>query len=180
MNACSMQGFIAASPPACLLACLPSCSDEPSAGQVSKKQSMKVVLITGFESFNVELYKKAAVALARACPGISLRVFSDRDLGAHLAAALHSRWPLFRVFLLISCHLVTSLAACSLVLPRALLKRSPRCRCRLQALDERRLRLRCKVPTCSSPHSSSTLTRSGLTAGAGAGAGVEAGAGAGA
>jgi hypothetical protein len=42
---------------------------------------MKVVLITGFESFNVELYKKAAVALARACPGISLRVFSDRDLG---------------------------------------------------------------------------------------------------
>ncbi|KAL4859226.1 Acyl-coenzyme A oxidase [Chlorella vulgaris] len=56
-------------------------SDEPLAGQVSKKQSMKVVLITGFESFNVELYKKAAVALARACPGISLRVFSDRDLG---------------------------------------------------------------------------------------------------
>jgi len=40
-----------------------------------------VVLITGFESFNVDLYKKAAVVLARACPGLSLRVFSDRDLG---------------------------------------------------------------------------------------------------
>ncbi len=47
---------------------------------------MKVVLITGFESFNVDLYKKAAVALARACPGFSLRVFSDRDLGAALVA----------------------------------------------------------------------------------------------
>lgn len=47
-----------------------------------QQQAVKAVLITGFESFNVDLYKKAAVALARACPGISLRVFSDRDLGA--------------------------------------------------------------------------------------------------
>ncbi|KAL4458671.1 hypothetical protein ABPG75_013536 [Micractinium tetrahymenae] len=50
-----------------------------AAGQAG--QAVKVVLITGFESFNVDLYKKAAVALARACPGFSLRVFSDRDLG---------------------------------------------------------------------------------------------------
>ena len=39
------------------------------------------MLITGFESFNVELYKKAAVQLARVLPGMSVRVFSDRDLG---------------------------------------------------------------------------------------------------
>ncbi|EFN54112.1 hypothetical protein CHLNCDRAFT_25038 [Chlorella variabilis] len=52
---------------------------------------MKVVLITGFESFNLDLYKQAAVALGRACPAISLRVFSDRDLGprrAEVEAAL--------------------------------------------------------------------------------------------
>lgn len=51
-------------------------------------QGMKVVLVTGFESFNVDLYKKAAVALARACPGISLRVFSDRDLGERAGTLL--------------------------------------------------------------------------------------------
>lgn len=47
----------------------------------AQARSMKVVLITGFESFNLDLYKQAAVALGRACPAISLRVFSDRDLG---------------------------------------------------------------------------------------------------
>lgn len=59
-----------------------SSSSGGAAGQAAgTKGSMKVVLITGFESFNVDLYKKAAVQLAAACPGISLRVFSDRDLG---------------------------------------------------------------------------------------------------
>lgn len=46
------------------------------------KDRVRVVLITGFESFNVDLYKKAAVELARQCPAVSLRVFSDRDIGA--------------------------------------------------------------------------------------------------
>jgi hypothetical protein len=41
---------------------------------------VNIVLITGFESFNVSLYKEASVQLARACPGVTLRVFSDRDL----------------------------------------------------------------------------------------------------
>ncbi len=50
-------------------------------GAKAAKASLKIVLITGFESFNVDLYKKAAVQLARVCPGVSLRVFSDRDLG---------------------------------------------------------------------------------------------------
>lgn len=58
-----------------------SSDNSGAAGQAGRKSGMKVVLITGFESFNVELYKKAAVQLAAACPGISLRVFSDRDLG---------------------------------------------------------------------------------------------------
>lgn len=63
------------------------------AAQQQRRQGMKVVLVTGFESFNVELYKQAAVALARAVPGLSLRVFSDRDLGprrAEVEAALAS------------------------------------------------------------------------------------------
>ena len=47
-----------------------------------------MVLITGFESFNVELYKKAAVQLARVLPGMSVRVFSDRDLGEKRSAGL--------------------------------------------------------------------------------------------
>ncbi len=38
------------------------------------------MLITGFESFNVALYKQAARRLARSAPGIQLTVFSDRDI----------------------------------------------------------------------------------------------------
>ena len=45
-----------------------------------KRNSVKVVLITGFESFNSELYKRAAVSLSRAGYPISVRVFSDRDI----------------------------------------------------------------------------------------------------
>lgn len=60
--------------------------DEEEAGGTGqpshRKGTLKIVLITGFESFNVDLYKKAAVQLARVCPAISLRVFSDRDIGA--------------------------------------------------------------------------------------------------
>ena len=76
---------------ACLLASLlpprpcSSSGGAPEQQQTSpggnKQGGVKVVLITGFESFNVELYKKAAVQLARVLPGMSVRVFSDRDLG---------------------------------------------------------------------------------------------------
>jgi hypothetical protein len=41
----------------------------------------RIVLVTGFESFNVGLYKRAAEALSRAAPGVQLSVYSDRDLG---------------------------------------------------------------------------------------------------
>ncbi|GAB4822001.1 hypothetical protein N2152v2_009047 [Parachlorella kessleri] len=60
-------------------------------GPRTAKSTLKIVLVTGFESFNVDLYKKAAVQLARVCPAISLRVFSDRDIGprqAEIEAAL--------------------------------------------------------------------------------------------
>ena len=53
----------------------------PAGGQ-QRKATAKIVLVAGFESFNAELYRRAAVQLARLCPGISLRVFSDRDIGA--------------------------------------------------------------------------------------------------
>lgn len=42
---------------------------------------VKIVLVTGFESFNVELYRQAAVQVSKQFPNISLRVFSDRDIG---------------------------------------------------------------------------------------------------
>ena len=53
-----------------------------AASTSAARDRVRVVLITGFESFNVDLYKQAAVELARQCPAVSLRVFSDRDIGA--------------------------------------------------------------------------------------------------
>jgi magnesium chelatase subunit H len=51
----------------------------------------RIVLISGFESFNVKLYRKAAKSLAKRCPWVELVVFSDRDIDANreeVAAAL--------------------------------------------------------------------------------------------
>src|SRR6476469_2597817 len=43
----------------------------------------RIVLIAGFESFNADLYRKAAqLAIAR-CPDLEIKVFSDRDLAAN-------------------------------------------------------------------------------------------------
>jgi hypothetical protein len=41
---------------------------------------VRVVLITGFESFNQALYVRAAAAARRQFPGLELCVFSDRDI----------------------------------------------------------------------------------------------------
>ena len=35
---------------------------------------VRVVLISGFESFNVQLYRQAASQLAKMCPGLNLQV----------------------------------------------------------------------------------------------------------
>lgn len=45
-----------------------------------KRDLVRIVLITGFESFNVDLYKRVAVQLSRVCPNITVQVFSDRDI----------------------------------------------------------------------------------------------------
>ena len=58
-----------------------SSGEAAAATAPSRAGTLKVVLVTGFESFNVDLYRRAAVQLATQCPAISLRVFSDRDLG---------------------------------------------------------------------------------------------------
>lgn len=50
---------------------------EPSADT----RKVNVVLITGFESFNQALYRRAAVAARSRYPGLKLTVFSDRDIG---------------------------------------------------------------------------------------------------
>ena len=51
-------------------------------GSASDVATRRIVLISGFESFNVKLYRRAAKDLARRCPGIELIVFSDRDIEA--------------------------------------------------------------------------------------------------
>ncbi|MEH2444312.1 MAG: magnesium chelatase subunit H [Nostoc sp.] len=51
----------------------------------------RIVLVAGFESFNADLYRKAAF-LANRCPELDIRVFSDRDLTnkrTEVEAALH-------------------------------------------------------------------------------------------
>jgi magnesium chelatase subunit H len=52
---------------------------------------VRIVLVCGFESFNVALYNAAAKRLAALAPHIQLRVFSDRDIATRreaVAAAL--------------------------------------------------------------------------------------------
>ncbi|MEH1816959.1 MAG: magnesium chelatase subunit H [Nostoc sp.] len=52
----------------------------------------RIVLIAGFESFNADLYRKAAFLANSRCPELDIRVFSDRDLtsqSAEVEAALH-------------------------------------------------------------------------------------------
>ena len=51
----------------------------------------RIVLIAGFESFNADLYRKAAESATSGCPELEIRVFSDRDIATHpdtIAAAL--------------------------------------------------------------------------------------------
>jgi magnesium chelatase subunit H len=40
----------------------------------------RIVLIAGFESFNADLYRKAAFLANSRCPELDIRVFSDRDI----------------------------------------------------------------------------------------------------
>ncbi|MDZ8236250.1 MAG: magnesium chelatase subunit H [Nostoc sp. ChiQUE01a] len=40
----------------------------------------RIVLVAGFESFNADLYRKAAFLANSGCPQLDIRVFSDRDL----------------------------------------------------------------------------------------------------
>ncbi|MEO0759944.1 MAG: magnesium chelatase subunit H [Cyanobacteria bacterium J06648_16] len=52
---------------------------------------VRIVLIVGFESFNLDLYHQAIAAAQSRCPDLDIRVFSDRDLTVQsdtVAAAL--------------------------------------------------------------------------------------------
>ncbi|PPS45475.1 magnesium chelatase subunit H [Chroococcidiopsis sp. TS-821] len=42
----------------------------------------RIVLIAGFESFNADLYRKAALLAEERCPELAIEVFSDRDITA--------------------------------------------------------------------------------------------------
>jgi magnesium chelatase subunit H len=46
----------------------------------------RIVLIAGFESFNADLYRKAAELATKRCPELDIRVFSDRALTTEPAA----------------------------------------------------------------------------------------------
>ncbi|GAX42483.1 hydrogenobyrinic acid a,c-diamide cobaltochelatase [Tolypothrix sp. NIES-4075] len=53
----------------------------------------RIVLIAGFESFNAELYRKAAYLASLRCGELDIRVFSDRDITTNrseVEAALHN------------------------------------------------------------------------------------------
>jgi magnesium chelatase subunit H len=43
----------------------------------------RIVLIAGFESFNADLYRQAALLAQSRCPELEIQVFSDRDLVTH-------------------------------------------------------------------------------------------------
>jgi magnesium chelatase subunit H len=64
---------------------------EQAVGSQAPPRPVRIVLICGFESFNVGLYQQAARRLQRRAPHVTLQVFSDRDIGsdrARVAAAL--------------------------------------------------------------------------------------------
>ncbi len=43
-------------------------------------KTASIVLMAGFEAFNIQLYRQAATTLAEICPAIRLTVFTDRDI----------------------------------------------------------------------------------------------------
>ncbi|WPT13938.1 Magnesium-chelatase subunit H [Picochlorum sp. SENEW3] len=53
---------------------------DSSSTEKLKKSSVRIVLMTGFESFNSDLYRKVAVNLSKSFPSAQLIVFNDRDL----------------------------------------------------------------------------------------------------
>ncbi len=58
----------------------------------------RIVLIAGFESFNADLYRKAAQLAQARCPELEIRVFSDRDITsqpAQVEAALQEAQVFF-------------------------------------------------------------------------------------
>ena len=70
-------------------------NDASAAARIAPRSAatIRVVLVTGFESFNQDLYKRAAAAAQEKVPGLELHVFSDRDIEARrqdIEAALES------------------------------------------------------------------------------------------
>jgi magnesium chelatase subunit H len=64
----------------------------------SPRPDRRIVLIAGFETFNADLYRRAALKAQRRCPGLAIKVFSDRDLSARpreVAEALEGADALF-------------------------------------------------------------------------------------
>lgn len=57
-----------------------------SEGVFSSFGMKRIVLIAGFESFNADLYRKAAELAKSRCPNLDIRVFSDRNITTDPAA----------------------------------------------------------------------------------------------
>lgn len=81
----------------------------------------RIVLVAGFESFNADLYRKAAFLATSRVDELDIRVFSDRDITAkrtEVEAALKGA----DVFLAVCCSIMTRYCGCaiaSLVSPSA-------------------------------------------------------------
>jgi magnesium chelatase subunit H len=60
-----------------------SCQYESFLGGNEGKSMKRIVLIAGFESFNTNLYQKAATFAQARCPELEIHVFSDRHLTTH-------------------------------------------------------------------------------------------------
>lgn len=53
---------------------------EKTPNKAATKAEATIVLLAGFEAFNVQLYKKAAMRLTAVCPRLRVVVFTDRDI----------------------------------------------------------------------------------------------------
>lgn len=75
----------------------------------------RIVLVAGFESFNADLYRKAADLAIASCPELDIRVFSDRDITSkrqEVEAALAGA----DVFLVACCLITIKCYGCAIAL----------------------------------------------------------------
>mmetsp|Transcript_54693 Transcript_54693/g.90901 ORF Transcript_54693/g.90901 Transcript_54693/m.90901 type:complete len:1358 (+) Transcript_54693:41-4114(+) len=71
-----------APPSAILDRARPAASTSPSSSSSTAKAAKNIVVVAGFESFNVQLYRNAAIKATAQCPGddLDVKIFCDKDI----------------------------------------------------------------------------------------------------